>query len=315
VLVEQSVSTAIHAADRALFLDRGAIRFRGPTAELVERPDLLRSVFLDGAVAAAVSDALPPAADAGPLPRVDVAPDAQEAPVPARPVLACRNVTLRFGAVTALDDVTLELHDGEILALIGPNGAGKTTLFDVVSGFVAPDDGGIEITGVDVSSWRAARRARLGLARSFQDARLFPGLTVHQTICVALDRALAVRDPLTAALRLPSVARAERRLGRRADELVEQLAIGAFRDKFIAELSTGSRRIVELACQMGAEPTVVLLDEPSAGIAQRETEALGALRSKRSNNNLSKVLFNIKAGTDATCFSQGIQSLFDLISR
>ena len=114
----------------------------------------------------------------------------------------------------------------------------------------------------------------MGLARSFQNARLFGTLTVHQTLCIALDDELALWDPVTAALHVPTVARSERRLGRRADELIETMGLGEFRDKFVADLSTGSRRIVDLACQIGAQPSVILLDEPSAGIAQRETEAL-----------------------------------------
>jgi branched-chain amino acid transport system ATP-binding protein len=192
-------------------------------------------------------------------------------------VLQVDDVHRRFAGVAALDGVSLELRDGEILGLVGPNGAGKTTLFDVISGFTEPDTGRVVVDGTDVTTWRPARRTRLGLARSFQDARLFPALTVHQTLCVALDRHLTVVDPVAAMLWLPSVSRAERRLAARADELIERMGITAFRDKFVSELSTGSRRIVELACQIGVAPTVVLLDEPSAGIAQRETEALGEL--------------------------------------
>ena len=174
----------------------------------------------------------------------------------------------------ALDDVSIELHVGEILGLIGPNGAGKTTLFDVVSGFLVPNNGRILLGGRDLAGLRPAARARLGLARSFQNARLFGTLTVHETLCIALDDELSLTDPVTAALQLPKVARSERRLGRRADELIETMGLGELRDKFVADLSTGSRRIVDLACQIGAQPSVILLDEPSAGIAQRETEAL-----------------------------------------
>lgn len=271
VLVEQSVSTALHAADRALFLDHGRVTYRGPTAQLFEHPEILRSVFLEPAARAAVPD---PAAIA----RADVPHAPTTRPTVAAPVpLAVHDLARRFAGVAALDGVTLELREGEILGLVGPNGAGKTTLFDVISGFTDPDAGRVEIGGVDVTGWRPTRRSRLGLARSFQDARLFPALTVHQTVCVALDRPLTVTDPLAAMLWLPNVARAERRLGARADELIERMGIAAFRDKYVSELSTGSRRIVELTCQIGVAPSVVLLDEPSAGIAQRETEALGEL--------------------------------------
>ncbi len=269
VLVEQSVSTALHAADRALFLDQGTVAYRGPTAQLFDHPEVLRSVFLEPAARATVPDAAVLGTPRAP----NDAPRTTSTPV----VLAVDAIHRRFAGVAALDGVSLELHDGEILGLIGPNGAGKTTLFDVISGFTEPDAGRVLLGGTDVTGWRPARRARHGLARSFQDARLFPALTVHQTVCVALDRPLTVTDPVAATLWLPSVGRAERRLGARADELIERMGITAFRDKFVSELSTGSRRIVELTCQIGVEPAVVLLDEPSAGIAQRETEALGEL--------------------------------------
>jgi branched-chain amino acid transport system permease protein len=267
VLVEQSATTALHAADRALFLDQGRVVYLGPTAQLFDHPEILRSVFLAPAAEATVpTTTAVPAVPA-------VARDPEREPV----ALRVDDVHRRFAGVAALDGVSLELRGGEILGLVGPNGAGKTTLFDVISGFLAPDTGSVHLGDVDVTSWRPVRRARLGLARSFQDARLFPSLSVHQTVCIALDQPLRTHDPVTASVWWPTVARAERELGGRADELIERMGITAFRDKFVSELSTGSRRIVELACQIGVAPSVVLLDEPSAGIAQRETEALAGL--------------------------------------
>jgi ABC-type branched-subunit amino acid transport system ATPase component len=260
IVVEQSVNTALNAADRAYFLEKGTIRFHGLTADLLDRPDLLRSIFLEGA--APETAAVPPVA----------APVASRDP--RRVALSVEGATKTFAGVMALDDVTIELHEGEILGLIGPNGAGKTTLFDVVSGFLVPNRGRILLGGHDLAGLSPPARARLGLARSFQNARLFGTLTVHQTLCIALDNQLALWDPVLAALHAPNIARAERRLGRRADELIDTMGLGEFRDKFVADLSTGSRRIVDLACQVGAQPAVILLDEPSAGIAQRETEAL-----------------------------------------
>jgi len=116
-----------------------------------------------------------------------------------------------------------------------------------------------------------------GLGRSFQDARLFPALTVRDTIAVALERQIDVRDPIAAALNLPVVAASEQVVSDRVDELVDLMGLGAFADKFVSELSTGSRRIVDLACILAHEPKVIMFDEPSSGIAQRETEALGPL--------------------------------------
>src|SRR5205814_1119984 len=122
VVVEQSVNTALSTADRAYFLEKGTIRFHGLTADLLDRPDLLRSIFLEGATSNAPE---PPARVAVSAPRGN--DDAR------RVVLATQGLTKRFAGVMALDDVSVELHDGEILGLIGPNGAGKTTLFDLVS--------------------------------------------------------------------------------------------------------------------------------------------------------------------------------------
>ena len=183
--------------------------------------------------------------------------------------------------MVALDDVSLTLHAGEIVGIVGPNGAGKTTLFDVVSGFVPPDAGSIVLRHdgavVELTALSAHRRARLGLGRSFQDGRLFPALTVRETIAVACERSVRVRNPVAAAAHLPAVARSERAVHARVDELVELLGLGDYTDRFGHELSTGTRRIVDLACVLAHSPSVLLLDEPASGISQREAEALGPI--------------------------------------
>jgi branched-chain amino acid transport system ATP-binding protein len=161
--------------------------------------------------------------------------------------------------------------------VIGPNGAGKTTLFDLVSGYLTPDSGRIWLDGTDVTGLGPEARARLGLGRSFQDARLFPALSVEETIKVALEGHVEVRDPVAAALGMPAVSDSEAKIQERADDLIELMGLSAFRDKFVSELSTGSRRIVDLACILAHDPKVLLFDEPSSGIAQKETEALGPL--------------------------------------
>jgi branched-chain amino acid transport system ATP-binding protein len=159
--------------------------------------------------------------------------------------------------------------------MIGPNGAGKTTVFDLISGFVPVDGGRVVYRGKDVTSLSAHARARRGLGRSFQHARLFPSLTVTETIEVAFERHLPARNPLSAALVLPHVRLGERKIEARADELIERMGLVAYRDKFVSELSTGTRRIVDLACAVAHRPDVLVLDEPSSGIAQAETAALG----------------------------------------
>ena len=261
VIVEQSVNVALTLARRAVFMEKGEVRFSGPTGDLLERPDLLRSVFIRQGPAVASAGHRPPA------------PVADDAPV----LLSCRGIVKRFGGIHAVDEVDLELRAGEILGLIGQNGAGKTTLFDCISGFLAVEAGTVELRGRDVTGWAPHERARAGLGRSFQEALLFPSLTTWETIAVAFERHLASREMVAAALHLPASYESETDLAGRVETLIEVMGLGAFRDKLLGELSSGSRRIVELACLLAQDPAVVLLDEPSAGVAQRETEALGPL--------------------------------------
>jgi ABC-type branched-subunit amino acid transport system ATPase component/predicted MFS family arabinose efflux permease len=290
ILVEQSVNLALTLAETAYFMEKGEIRFHGPTAELLSRPDVLRSVFLEGAATMTAPNGQPngqpngrPDAHAAP-PRAVVGEvtangetrnghDTADAP----PRLELREVSKSFGGLSALRDVDVKVGPGEIVGFLGPNGAGKTTLFDVISGFIAADTGTIVVGGRDITRLNAAARGRLGLGRSFQDGRLFPALTVAETVAVALERRVEVRDPIAAALHLPSVADSELHIRERVEQLLELLGITDFRDKLTRELSTGSRRVVDLACVLAHEPTVLLLDEPSSGIAQREAEALGPL--------------------------------------
>ena len=283
VLVEQSVNLALTLAHRAVFMEKGEVRFDGPTNELLHRSDILRSVFLEGAAAAVDADQ---EGLAGGRHGNGAARTAERKPfeIPTDrkgrvrpPVLAVKELSVSFGGIRAVDGVDLSVHEGQILGLIGPNGAGKTTIFDLVSGFLSPDGGRIVLGGTDVTSLPPDARARRGLGRSFQDARLFPSMTVTETISVALERHLRVKDPLAAALASPATKAAEKEVAERVGKLIDLMRLSAFANKFIFELSTGSRRIVDLACTLAHEPTVLLLDEPSSGIAQRETEALGPL--------------------------------------
>ncbi|MGA1716547.1 MAG: MFS transporter [Ilumatobacteraceae bacterium] len=255
VLVEQSVNVALTVAERAYFLERGEVRFSGPTAELLERPDVLRSVFLSGASVGGTSAPMP----------VDVGDEV---------VLATRDVVTSFGGICAVDGVSLDVHAREIIGVIGPNGAGKTTLFDVISGFAPLFAGSVHVGGVDVSSASPNGRARAGLGRSFQDARLFPELTVAETLAVSLERWVGNRSALAASMYLPPVFDSEQEIRSRVAELIELLGLGDFERKFVRELSTGTRRIVDIACLVAHRPTVIMLDEPTSGLAQREVEAL-----------------------------------------
>jgi ABC-type branched-subunit amino acid transport system ATPase component len=213
-----------------------------------------------------------------------VSPSTQAAPAPvdsaerteAVGAIAARGIGVSFGGLRALDDVYLDAAPGEIVGIMGPNGAGKTTLFDGLSGFI-PCEGRVWLKGRDVTRLSPHRRAAAGLGRSFQDARLFHTMTVFDTLRVASELEMKRGGVVSVLFGLPTSRSAERAAKEKALEMVGLMGLGGFRDKLIKELSTGTRRIVDLACVLIQNPAVVMLDEPSSGIAQREAEALSPL--------------------------------------
>jgi ABC-type branched-subunit amino acid transport system ATPase component/branched-subunit amino acid ABC-type transport system permease component len=198
------------------------------------------------------------------------------APVVGALPLVVHDVAVRFGGIAALKDATIEVRPGEVVGLIGPNGAGKTTLMNTISGVLRPDQGSIRLFGHEVARRSPDIRARYGLARSFQDASLFAGLTVTETVQVATSRRIKT-SVLPAMVGAPWVRSAERDNRRRALEIVEAFGLGPWEDALTSELSTGMRRICDLAAQVATQPRLLLLDEPTAGVAQREAEAFAPL--------------------------------------
>jgi ABC-type branched-subunit amino acid transport system ATPase component/ABC-type branched-subunit amino acid transport system permease subunit len=189
--------------------------------------------------------------------------------------LITKGLFVALGGRTIIDDVSVEVRSGEVVGLIGTNGAGKTTIVNAISGFV-PSSGLIELFGQDVSKMPAYRRARLGQGRAFQNARLFSSLTVRETLMVALEsRQRSILIP--SILALPPSPKHEGRKRREADEIISYLGLGRYADSLMGELSTGTRRIVELGSLIALDSKLMLLDEPTAGVAQRETEAFGPL--------------------------------------
>jgi ABC-type branched-subunit amino acid transport system ATPase component len=191
-----------------------------------------------------------------------------------------QGISLRFGGLQVLDDVNFHVERGEIVGLIGPNGAGKTTLFDVISGFHAPASGHIWFKDADLVDERPFRRAWLGMGRTFQTARLFQNETVLDSVKTACHRRMqggALRSLLSGALGTRRSVAAEAKVDARAREIIDRLHLGDYAPKMCSELSYGTLRLTELATILAMEPELVLLDEPSSGIAQRETEALGPL--------------------------------------
>ncbi|WP_433385898.1 ABC transporter permease subunit [Micromonospora sp. KLBMP9576] len=191
--------------------------------------------------------------------------------VAGEPLLSVRGVARSYGGVRAVAGASLDVAAGEVVGIIGPNGAGKTTLFEIVAGFTRPDRGAVLFTGRPVTGLSPQRRAGLGLVRSFQDARLFATLTVLETVMVAGERT-APTSLVAAALGAGGPDRANRR---RAGELVTLMGLAPLADRLVGELSTGTRRIVEITCLLALEPSLLLLDEPSSGVSQADGVALG----------------------------------------
>ncbi len=164
-----------------------------------------------------------------------------------------QGLSKRFGGTVAVSQASFEVAAGERVGIIGPNGAGKTTLFEMISGFLKPDSGRTIFAGLDVSRWSPERRSRLGLVRSFQNARMFETLTVRETVELA---ASTNRRP-------PDI-----------DHLLRSLGLTDLSTQPLSVLPTGSRRIVELGANLAMSPRLLLLDEPSAGVSQAETDHL-----------------------------------------
>ena len=251
LLVEQSVNIAVSVAARGYVLDGGVVRFAGSSEEIAATPDLVRSIYLHQTAAQL------------PTPMRPMADSAENA-------LEVRELSKNFAGVAALSAVDFELRTGELLGVIGPNGAGKTTLFDLISGFEAPGSGHIVLHGMDVTEKSASVRSRLGLGRSFQDSHLFGGIPVREVLAISLERFIDVGDPLNAMLRFPALLDTEAAVRRRVEELLDLFGIEQFADTLVGELSTGSRRLVDLAAVVAHQPDVVLLDEPASGVAQDE---------------------------------------------
>jgi len=185
--------------------------------------------------------------------------------VDTNPGLVCRDVSVVFGGLRALDHVDFALGEGEIVGLIGPNGAGKSTLVNVISGFQAPTEGSVHLDGTDITSRLSHRRAQAGIVRTFQSVRLFGGLTVFENLVASgLGR------------KGTSVAEATSR----ATEVAEVLGLGESLETSAASLPHGIERLVGIARALAARPRFLLLDEPAAGLNESESDELGRVLTR-----------------------------------
>lgn len=192
---------------------------------------------------------------------------------PAAPLLEVRDLTCRFGGLVALDRVSFAVEPGEIFGLIGPNGAGKTTLFNLISGLTPPSSGAVLWRGAPITGLPPFRRNRLGLARTFQNLRLFDGLTVQDNLLVAL-RCQPGESLLGGLLASTSHRRAERQRQERAGQLLEELGLQALAERAAGTLAYGDRRRLEIARALATQPALLLLDEPAAGMNPAEKDTL-----------------------------------------
>jgi branched-chain amino acid transport system ATP-binding protein len=213
--------------------------------------------------------------------------------IPPRVVLSARGLRRDFAGFVAVNNVDLDVHDGNIHALIGPNGAGKTTVFNLLTKFLSPTSGRIDLLGHDITRTSPAKVARMGLVRSFQISAIFPHLSVLDNVRIALQRpgglavqfwrSLAVLDRLTP----------------RAEELLRAVGLDDARNRLAGDLSYGRKRVLEIATTLALDPKVLLLDEPMAGMGHEDVATVSDLiRSVAKDRAVLMVEHNLTVVAD-----------------
>ncbi|MBO9413408.1 MULTISPECIES: ABC transporter ATP-binding protein [unclassified Ruegeria] len=185
-------------------------------------------------------------------------------------LLAFENVTLKFGGLTAVNDLSFSVEEGEVFAIVGPNGAGKSTVFNLISRFYDPFDGSIRFDGHDLLQVKPSGVAAYGVARTFQNIELFEHATVLQNLLVGRHRHRKT-NLLSEVLFLPSARRQELENREKVEEIIDFLDLQAYRDKMISGLPYGVRKVVEVARALATDPKLLLLDEPASGLSVEET--------------------------------------------
>jgi branched-chain amino acid transport system ATP-binding protein len=205
---------------------------------------------------------------------------------PRTPLLATRGLSRIFGGLTAVDEVDVEIHAGELVGLIGPNGAGKTTYFNLISGFTPPSAGEVHFDGQRIDGMKPWRIARLGIGRTFQNLRIFPNMTVFDNVSVgALGRmGHAMWKPLAGGRAWAD------EISRTTWEALDQVGLAQFGNDLAANLSYGKRKYLEIARALATRPRLLVLDEPAAGMNDTETAELAAFVRKLHADGLTVLL-------------------------
>jgi branched-chain amino acid transport system ATP-binding protein len=193
--------------------------------------------------------------------------------------LTVDGLTIRFGGLTAVDGMTFEVGQGEVLSLIGPNGAGKTTAFNAITGYIKPAAGAIVYRGTPLNPLKPNQIAALGVVRTFQKTSVFAGRSVHDNVLIGLHLRSRQR-PLAILLGLPSVGREERRLAEEATDVLRFVGLEARARQMASSLPYGELRLLEVAVALAAKPTLLLLDEPVSGMNPTETASFMALLAR-----------------------------------
>ena len=188
--------------------------------------------------------------------------------------LSVRNLSIMFGGVHAVEDVSFDVNPGEVFAIIGPNGAGKSTIFNLISRLYEPSNGSIHYGDQDLLKLPAHKIVETGIARTFQNIELFEQATVLQNLMVGRHSHMSA-NPVMNFMFLPSVKKSELEHRRKVEDVIDLLEIAQYRDERIADLPYGARKNVELARALCAEPSLLLLDEPASGLNNEETDDVG----------------------------------------
>ncbi|AAO44655.1 branched-chain amino acid ABC transporter ATP-binding protein [Tropheryma whipplei str. Twist] len=229
--------------------------------------------------------------------------DMQDALLQSEHLLDVRDLVVRFGGIVALDGVSFSVGRGEILALIGPNGAGKTTLFNVITGVYRPTSGDVSLESVSLKSVKRYRIARMGIARTFQNIRLFGGMTVLENVAVGLGVHHKTHI-LGALFRTPRHCREEREIVERGLEILDMVGIAQDAYKLAGSLSYGSQRRLEIARALACQPKLLCLDEPAAGFNPAE------------KNQLVELILKIRdAGYSILLIEHDMKLIFDVADR